>query len=82
MFGADSFPYPDFIERAHRLQGRQDRNIPRALIMHFLNYKDKERMIQAAQGQRKSDVSTAGGEILPGFCQRDTHVKKRFDEVK
>lgn len=82
VFGADSFPYPVFVERAHRLQGRQDRNIPRALIMRFLNFKDKERVIRAARAKGKVMFKEQEVKFFQDVS-RETHIKrKRFDEVK
>ena len=82
VLGADSFPYPVFIERAHRLQGRQERNVPRVLIMRFLNFKDKERVIRAARAKRKVMFKEQEVKFFQDFA-RETHAKrKHFDKVK
>lgn len=80
-FGSDCFPYPLFIEQAHHLeQSCQDRNFPRVLIMRFLNFKDKKRVVLRAKGK----VMYKDQEVK--FFQdvaRETHIKrKQFDEVK
>lgn len=75
-FGSECFSHPLFIERAHRLhQSRQDRNIPRVLIMRFLNFKDKERAICTARA--KENVIYKDQEVK--FFQvvaRETHTKR------
>lgn len=54
IFGPDTLPRPVLIERAHRLPGRQDPNgTPRTLIMRFLNYQDKVRVMRAARQKGK-----------------------------
>lgn len=80
--GTDSFPYPLFIERAHRLQGRQDRNIPRPVIMRFLNLRDKERAMRAARAKGKVMFEEQEVKFFQDVA-KETHIKrKRFDEVK
>lgn len=54
VLGPDTFPRPVVIERAHRLPGRRDPSgPPRTLIMKFLNYQDKVRVMSAARKKGK-----------------------------
>lgn len=47
VLGLDTFPNPLVIERARRLQGQQTPNgPPHAIIMKFLNYQDKVRVMR------------------------------------
>lgn len=82
-FGSDCFPYPLFIEQAHHLQqSRQDRNFPRVLIMRFLNFKDKERVVRAARAKGKIMYNDQEVKFFQDVA-RETHIKrKRYDEVK
>lgn len=79
-FGSDCFPHLLFIEQAHRLQqSLQDRNI--VLIMRFLNFKDKERVICAARAKEKVMYKDQEVKFFQDVA-RETHIKRtRFDEV-
>lgn len=51
VFGASTFPSPVVIERAHRIgkPPTKPQHYPRILIMKFLNFRDRQRVIQAAR---------------------------------
>lgn len=80
VLGADSFPYPVFIQRAHRLQDRRECNIPRVLIMRFLNFKDKERAIRAARAKGKVMFKEQEVKFFQDVA-RETHIKRQSEEA-
>lgn len=83
--GPATFPRPPLIERAHRLPGRSQSNrpaTPRVLIVKFLNFQDKVRVMRAARAKGK--VTCDGQEIMffPDLSV-DLHRRRRgFDRVK
>ena len=83
VLGPDTFPCPVIIERAHRLPGRQAPNAPpRILIMKFLNYQDKVRVMRAAR--RKGKVMYRNHHIMffPDLSAEVQKQRKLYDAVK
>lgn len=83
--GPATFPRQPLIERAHRLPGRTQPNrppSPRVLIVKFLNFQDKVRVMRAAMAKGK--VICGGQEVMffPDLST-DLHRRRRgFDRVK
>uniref|UniRef100_A0A1A7ZGX5 LINE-1 type transposase domain containing 1 n=1 Tax=Nothobranchius furzeri TaxID=105023 RepID=A0A1A7ZGX5_NOTFU len=83
--GPATFPRQPLIERAHRLPGRKQPNrppTPRVLIVKFLNFQDRVRVMRAAS--TKGKVICGGQEVLffPDLST-DLHRRRRgFDRVK
>lgn len=82
VLGPETFPAPLVIERAHRLPGAPHSTLPRVMIMKFLNFQDKSRVLQAAR--KKGKIMFEGHHVM--FFQdisTELHKKrKRFDDVK
>lgn len=82
VLGPETFPAPLIIERAHRLPGAPHSSAPRVMIMKFLNFQDKSRVMQAAR--KKGKIMFEGHQVM--FFQdisTELHKKrKRFDDVK
>lgn len=83
--GPATFPRPPLIERAHRLPGRTQPNrsaIPRVLIVKFLNFQDKVRVMRAARAKGK--VICGGQEIMffPDLSAELHRRRRGFDRVK
>uniref|UniRef100_A0A3B4F0H5 L1 transposable element RRM domain-containing protein n=1 Tax=Pundamilia nyererei TaxID=303518 RepID=A0A3B4F0H5_9CICH len=85
VLGPATFPRQPLIERAHRLPGRTQPNrppSPRVLIVKFLNFQDKVRVMRAAMDKGK--VICGGQEVMffPDLST-DLHRRRRgFDRVK
>lgn len=83
VLGSDVFPSLPVIKRAHRLPGRQTQNAPsRAMILKFLNYQDKVKVMKAAH--QKGKVIYRGHHVM-FFPDLSTEVQKQrsqFNGVK
>lgn len=53
ILGAETFPTPLIIKRAHRLPGAPQSTTLRVIILKFLNFQDKIRVMQAARKKGK-----------------------------
>lgn len=85
VLGPATFTRPPLIERAHRLPGRTQPNrppIPRVLIVKFLNFQDKIRVMRAARAKGK--VIYGGQEIMffPDLSAELHRRRRGFDRVK
>uniref|UniRef100_A0A3B4EYR5 L1 transposable element RRM domain-containing protein n=1 Tax=Pundamilia nyererei TaxID=303518 RepID=A0A3B4EYR5_9CICH len=83
VFGRDALPSPPIIERAHRLQGRNTPNgPPRVIIMKFLNYQDKMRVMRAAR--LKGKITYNGHHIMffPDLSTEVQKQRKQYNQVK
>lgn len=82
--GTDTFPSPLVIERAHRI-GRhnvgQDSK-PRAVIMRFLNFREKENAMRAARRQRTVKFENHNVRFYPDLSAEIHRQRKPFDAVK
>lgn len=82
VLGPETFPVPLVIERAHRLPSAPRSSAPPVMIMKFLNFRDKVRVMQAAR--EKGKIMYEGRHVM--FFQdisTELHKKrKRFDGVK
>lgn len=80
--GPETFPALLAIERAHKLPGAPQSSALRVIIMKFLNFRDKIRVMQAAR--KKGKIVYEGHHVM--FFQdisTELHKKrKRFDGVK
>lgn len=83
VFGPDIFPSPVIIERAHRLAGRQDPSgPPRALIMKFLNYQDKVRVMRAARQKGKVMYREHHVMFFPDLSVEVQKQRRQYNGVK
>lgn len=85
VLGPATFPSPPLIERAHRLPGRTQPNrstTPRVIIVKFLNFQDKVRVMRASRAKGK--VIYAGQEIMffPDLSAELHRRRRGFDRVK
>ncbi|KAK1878016.1 LINE-1 type transposase domain containing protein 1 [Dissostichus eleginoides] len=82
--GTDTFSTLPVIERAHRI-GRliagQDPK-PRAVIMRFLNYRDKENAMRAARRQGTVRFENHNGRLYPDHSAETHRQQKLFEAVK
>lgn len=82
--GMEPLRSPLIIERAHRIASvrSDDKAPPRALIMKFLNYKDKVRVLNAAR--EKKEVLYKGKRVMlfPDFSAEVSKKRQRYNEVK
>lgn len=76
--------FPLIIERAHRISGPRSNPDapPRALIMKFLNYKDKERVANAARAKGRVLYKNQHVMFFPDLPMEVHKQQKRFDDVK
>ena len=80
--GPETFPAPVVIERAHRLPGAPQSSALRVMIMKFLNFRDKIRVMQAAR--KKGKIMYEGHHVM-FFHDISTELhkkRKHFDDVK
>lgn len=85
VLGPATFPSPPLIERAHRLPGRTQPNrstAPRVIIVKFLNFQDKVRVMRASRSKGK--VIYAGQEIMffPDLSAELHRRRRGFDQAK
>lgn len=75
---------PLVIERAHRIAGpRSDPNAPpRALIMKFLNFRDKESVMKAARAKGRVLYKSRPVMFFPDLSTEVHKRRRRFDSVK
>ena len=88
MLGDYNFPGPVLIERAHRLgrinnkDGNQAVARPRAVVMKFLNYADKVRVMKAARIKGKILVDNQRVLFFPDVSADLLKWRKVFDTAK
>ena len=83
VLGLNTFPNPLTIERAHRLRGAQTPSSPpRVIIMKFLNYQDKMRVMSAAR--RRGKVMYEGRHVMffPDLSTDVQNQRKQYNQVK
>lgn len=84
VLGSANFPSPLIIERAHRLTGPKPAPDarPRALIMKFLNFRDKERVLYIARNKGRVMYENHHVMFFPDLSA-DLHKQRRqFDGIK
>ena len=82
--GTDTFPTPPIIERAHRigrLSAGQDPK-PRAVIIRFLNYREKESAVRAARRQNTVKFENHSVRFYPDYSVETHRQQRLFDPVK
>lgn len=83
VLGTDALPSPIIIERAHRLPGRQAPNDPpRAIIMKFLNYQDKVKVMKAARQRGKVMYRDRHIMFFPDLSTVVQKQRRQYDGVK
>lgn len=83
--GPATFPAPPIIERAHRIPGRSQSSRsspPRVLIMKFLNFQDKVRVMRAARVKGKIMYGDQEVRFFPDLSADLHRQRRRFDGVK
>ncbi len=82
--GPETFPTPPIIERAHRLPGRpqSSRSSPRVLIMKFLNFQDKTRVMRAVRAKGRVMYGEQEIKVFPDLSAEVLRQRRRFDGVK
>uniref|UniRef100_A0A3Q0T2G0 L1 transposable element RRM domain-containing protein n=1 Tax=Amphilophus citrinellus TaxID=61819 RepID=A0A3Q0T2G0_AMPCI len=83
VLGRDAFPSPPIIERAHRLQGQSaPGNSPRVIIVKFLNYQDKVRVMTAARLKGKVMYNGSHVMFFPDLSTEVLKRRKQYNQVK
>lgn len=86
VLGPENFPTPLVIERAHRIPGGRPKPnsplTPRPLILKFLNFRDKVRVMQAARAKGKVIYGTRHIMFFPDFSAEVTKRRMKYGEVK
>ncbi|CAM4670425.1 unnamed protein product [Leuciscus chuanchicus] len=84
VFGASTFPSPIVIERAHRIgkPPTKPQQYPRILIMKFLNFRDRQRVIQAAREMGTVKYEEHKVMFFPDFSVAVRKQRKEFNDVK
>lgn len=80
--GPETFPAPLVTERAHRLPGAPRSSAPRVMIMKFLNFHDKIRVMQAARKKGKIMYEDHNVMFFQDISTELHRKRKRFDDVK
>lgn len=78
VLGTDTFPNPVVIENAHRLPNGP----PRALIMKFLNYQDKVRVMRAARQKGKVMYQERQVMFFPDLSVEVQKQRRQYNDVK
>uniref|UniRef100_A0A087YS91 L1 transposable element RRM domain-containing protein n=1 Tax=Poecilia formosa TaxID=48698 RepID=A0A087YS91_POEFO len=83
VLGAETFPIPLIIERAHRV-GRVDAagTRSRAVVMKLLNYADKVRIMKAARTKGEIRLKNNRVMFFPDVSAELLKKRKIFDQVK
>jgi len=70
------------LERAHRLPGPQTSRFPRAMIVRFHNFTDRERVMDAAR--RLKDIRQDGARIhfFPNFAAATQKRRREYEQVR
>ena len=87
VLGAEIFPSQVRIERAHRvpsgpLKSSNPDALPRPLIMKFLNFKDKVRVMKAVQEKGKILHENKQVRFFSDFSAEVQRQRKAYDAVK
>lgn len=88
LLGADIFPAPVIIERAHRLPssgkqaGGNASSRPKTMILKLLNYADKDRILRAARARGTVMFQDHHIMFFPDLSSEVLKQRKRFEEVK
>lgn len=87
VLGDETFPSPVKIERAHRIPSGPVRSTnpaapPRPLIMKFLNFKDKVRVMKAAQEKGRILHENKQVKFFSDFSAEVQRQRKAYDAVK
>lgn len=82
--GMEPLRVPLIIERAHRIESARsdDKAPPRALIMKFLNYKDKVCVLNATREKREVLYKGKRVMLFPDFSVEVNKKRQRYNEVK
>lgn len=84
--GTDSFPDPIIIERAHRAlfpRPPPDKK-PRPVLIRFLKYQDRERVLRAAASKERNTIQHDGTPVMlfPDMSPAVARRRKEYEEVK
>lgn len=84
--GSDNFPDPIIIERAHRAlfpRPPPDKK-PRPVIIRFLRYLDRERVLRAAARKERNTIQHDGTPVMlfPDVSPAVARRRKEYDQVK
>lgn len=84
--GSYSFPDPIIIERAHRAlfpRPPPDKK-PRPVIIRFLKYQDRERVLHAAASKERNTIQHDGTPVMlfPDMSPAVAKCRKEYEEVK
>lgn len=89
VLGAENFPIPVRIERAHRIpasssgsSSAQTTTYPRPLIAKFLNFKDKVRVMNAARKKNKVMFNNRQVKFFSDFSTEVQRQRKAYNAVK
>lgn len=85
VLGPTTFSTPPVIERAHRLPGRSQSgrsSLPRVLIVKFLNFQDKVRVMRAVRIKGKIMYGDNEIRFFPDLSAELHRQRRRFDGVK
>lgn len=87
VLGAEIFPSPVRIERAHRIPSGSVKSTspaspPRPLILKFLNFRDKVRVMKAAQEKGKVMHENRQVKFFSDFSAEVQRQRKAYDSVK
>lgn len=84
VFDAPPFREGTVIDRAHRTPSRRPRPgaPPRPILMHFVSYLDRDRLLEAARLQGKIKYGSNTISFYPDFTQRVRESRMKFNKVK
>lgn len=82
--GGEKTPLPQFVlERAHRIgQKRDNTSRPRALIMRFLNHRDKQVVLQAARDKKNIHYNNQQVRFYSDMASGLLQQRKEFDPIR
>lgn len=82
--GGEKTPLSPFIlERAHRIGPRRDNTSrPRALIMRFSNYRDKQAVLQAVRDKRDINYNNQKVRFYPDMASGLLQQRKEYDPIR
>lgn len=86
LLGRENFPEPLALERSHRIAGRNRRIDPqkqsRPIIVKFLNYQDKIKILRLSREKRELRFNDKRIYLFPDFSEAVQSKRKAFLPVK
>ncbi len=83
ILGAENFPYPPIIERAHRTGNiSSNRATPRIIVAKLLNFREKQKILRLVREHKEVYYSNRHIHFFPDFSVELQNALKAYTDVK